>query len=168
MNNTKRLWIYNVLASLLPESRCYGIKNAILRWAGLRIGENVRIYSSARFMGSGGIYIGNDVHIGPQCLFFSAGGSKIEIGDCVDIAPRVTIVTGAHKLDPLGKHIAGDGISKSVFVGNGCWLSLGCSILPGVSLAEKTVAAAGAVVVNGTTDKLCLIAGAPAEVKKKY
>ena len=168
MNNSKRLWVYNILASLLPESRCYGIKNAILRWAGLRIGKDVRIYSSARFMGSGEISIGSDVHVGAQCLFYAAGDSRIEIGNYVDIAPRVSIVTGTHQIDPSGKHIAGSGIAKSISVGDGCWLCLGSMVLPGVSVAENSVVAAGSVVSKSILRPRCLVASVVAGVKKEY
>lgn len=166
--STKRLWLYNIATLFLPESRCYRLKNAILRWAGLEIGQNVRIYSSARFIGTGEIEIGNDVHIGPQVLLYAAGGSKIKIGNCIDIAPRVSIVTGTHEIDTIGNHIAGSGLAKSVDIGDGCWLCLSSLILPGVSLAEKTIIAAGAVVTQSTTESQCLLAGVPACVKKSF
>lgn len=48
-----KLWIYKMLTWWLPESRCHGVKVALLRWAGAKIGTNVRIYSSASFIAVG-------------------------------------------------------------------------------------------------------------------
>ena len=74
-----RLWIYKLLTRWLPDSRCDGLKVALLRWAGVKIGSNVRIYSSASFVGIGDFEIGDDVHIGEQVLMTLTRGTTIKI-----------------------------------------------------------------------------------------
>ena len=161
-----RLWVYSRLTSWLPESRGYGLKNALLRWAGARIGKNVRIYSSARIMGVGDLVIGDDVHVGPDVLLYPNPGGAITIGSHVDIGPRVTIVTGSHEIDPSGDHIGGKGTAAPVVIGSGSWLCACSTILPGVNLPEKTLVAAGAVVAKSVEAPCSLLAGMPARVKR--
>lgn len=161
-----RLWILGLLTGWLPETRFFALKARLLRWCGAQVGENVRICSSAVFRGNGKLVIGDDVWIGAQSYISPVGNSVIRIGNCCDIAPRVMLLTGTHAIDPAGPHIGGAGKSASTFVGDGCWLGAASVILPGVSLADKTLVAAGAVVTRTTTNECCLIAGVPACVKK--
>lgn len=101
---------------MLPETRCFAFKAALLRWCGARIGTHVRICSSAHIIGNGDLQIGDDVWIGSGVFISTVKGVKVQLGACCDIAPRVSILTGMHKITPDGAHIAGgDG-----FVG-ACW-----------------------------------------------
>lgn len=172
-----RLWIYKRLTSWLPESRGFAFKNALLKWAGAKIGSNVRIYSSAMIFGTGELEIGNDVHLGSNVLIYSVAPAKVSIGDCVDIAPEVVLHTGSHEIDLVGAHIAGKGFNRSIVVGSGSWLGVRATILSGVTLPPKTLVAAGAVVTKSPLDlnlqpqhptSGLLLAGIPATVKKTY
>ena len=77
---TGRLSIYSLICRWLPETRCFKLKVAILRWCGATIGKNVRVNSSARFIGNGGLIIGDDVWVGAGCLIMSTGNAHIVIG----------------------------------------------------------------------------------------
>jgi putative colanic acid biosynthesis acetyltransferase WcaF len=135
----------------------------LLRWAGAWVGNNVRICSSATVLGTGALKIGNDTWIGHQVLIVST--SRIEIGCCVDIAPRVFIGNGSHQLDPIGAHAAGAGTTGDVVVGDGVWLCAGALLLPGVSIGEKAVVAAGAVVTRDVPARK-IVGGVPAAILK--
>lgn len=163
-----KLWLYRLLTERLPESRAYGFKVWLLRWAGARIGRNVRIYSSSAFLGNGDLEIGDDVHIGPRALIYSAAPAKITLGSHVDIGPQVTILTGGHAISPENDHIAGSGTVASVAIGGGSWLGARVTVLPNVTLPPKTVVAAGAVVTASADNPKTLLAGVPAQVKKQY
>ena len=163
-----RLWIYRCFTLCLPETRCFRCKAFLLRWAGAKIGRNVRINSSAIFSGNGALEIGDNVWVGAGDFICPIGQSRIIIGDNVDIGPQVMLLTGSHEVDPLGLHIGGKGGSASVKVGAGCWLCARTIILPGVELAEKTVVGAGAVVTTSVTTPASLVAGVPATTRKKY
>jgi len=54
-----------------------------------------------------------------------------------------------------------------VSVGNGCWLCAASVILPGVSLADRTLVAAGAVVTRSMPTPNRLVAGIPAQEKHR-
>ena len=169
--NTLVLWIYRLLANLLPESRCFGFKNTLLRLAGAKIGKNVRVYSSAHILGNGTLEIGDDVHVGAKVLLYSVSPAGIYLGSHIDIAPCVTILTGSHMITPECEHMAGEGIAKDVRISDGCWLGASSTILTGVVLPPKTIVAAGSVVINtplNNDSSPFLLAGIPASIKKHY
>ena len=162
------LWLYRIATWWLPESRAFGFRAMMLRLAGAKVGQNVRIYSSVMFTGVGAIEIGDDVHIGASALFVTARPATITIGSHVDIGPGAVITSGTHEIDPQGLHIAGNGLAQSVAIGDGCWIGARAVILPGVELPQSTLVAAGAVVAKSVSESHCLVAGVPAIVKKRY
>lgn len=163
-----RMFVCQQIFRLLPETRCFGLKAALLRWCGATVGRNVRINSSASFSGIGRLVIGDDVWIGPGCYLSPVGDAEIKIGKHVDLGPQVMILTGSHRIEPEGDHIAGAGTAVSVTIGDGCWLGARSTILPGVSLAEKTLVAAGAVLSASVMEPKTLVAGVPARRKKAF
>ena len=170
--NPTRLWIYGLLTRWMPETRLFALKVRLLRWCGAQVGENVRVCSSAVIRGNGRLVIGNDVWIGSEDYLSPVGEAVIRIGDCCDLAPRVTILTGTHEVNSAatpggGYHVAGKGKALGVSVGNGCWLCAASVILPGVSLADRTLVAAGAVVTRSMPTPNRLVAGIPAQEKHR-
>lgn len=161
-----RLYIYRLIVFWMPETRFFKIKAALLRWAGAQIGENVRINSSAYFVGNGRLVVGDDVWIGAQNFISPIAPAEITIGAHVDFGPQVAVITGSHEIDSSGEHIAGKGIASSVSIADGCWIGARSLILPGVSLQKKTLVAAGAVVTQSIDHERCLVAGVPAGVKR--
>lgn len=178
MSSTK-LWIYKLFTWWLPESRCHGMKVSLLRWAGAKIGANVRIYSSASFVGVGDLVIGDDVHVGEQVLMTLTAGTTIKIGSRIDIGPRVMILTGTHEINPLRTpdsqekqswdgHAAGKGASKSVTIEDGVWLGAGSTILPGCRVGEGSVIGAAAVVTKDIAPGSIAV-GCPAKaIRQRY
>ncbi|WP_417539795.1 acyltransferase [Marinobacter sp.] len=162
---TSRLYVVNTIFSLLPSSRCFSLKNMLLRWAGAKVGDNVRIASSARFYLSGELEIGCGTWIGHQVLMVG-GDAKIVIGESVDIAPRVTIVTGTHELWQEDGKAAGKGYSLPVSIENGVWIGAGATVLGGVVVGSSSMIAAGAI-VNKTVPSFCLFGGNPAKLIRR-
>lgn len=161
-----RLWLRKLVICWLPETRFFALKSLLLRWCGATVGKNVRICSSAVFNGNGGLVIGDDVWIGAGDAICPTAPAEIILGSYVDLGPQVMILTGTHKIDPAGAHIGGAGESRSVKIGDGCWLGARVTILPGVTLAKKTLVAAGAVVTETFSAPCSLVAGVPAQRKK--
>lgn len=164
-----RLWVYALLTRWLPETRFFCLKVRLLRWCGAQIGTNVRINSSARFAGDGRLIIGDDVWIGAGDYLSAVGSATITIGSHCDLAPHVIVLTGTHAIGGGGlRRMAGLGHALSVSIGDGCWLCVRALILPGVSLANQTLVAAGAVVTTSCTESRVLLAGTPAKIIKRY
>lgn len=153
-----------LIMPLLPETRCFGFKCWLLKRTGAKVGKNVRICSSALFVGTGHLEIGNNTWIGHRCIISTS--SSIKIGSDCDIAPNVYIGNGTHQITPDRKRIADIEISEDIIIGNGCWLCAGSMVLPGVTIQEKSVVAAGAVVTKSQSENMILLAGIPARIKK--
>lgn len=163
--NTTKLYIYHLITMFLPETKGFGIKRILLRWAGAKVGKNVRICSSATIIGSGDLEIGDNTWIGHDSMIVCS--KNVKIGADCDFAPRVYVGDGSHRIDLTGKRIAGKGFSLPIVIGDGCWLCTYAVILPGVSIGERSVLAAGAVAKGDYCDN-ALLAGVPAIEKKKY
>jgi acetyltransferase-like isoleucine patch superfamily enzyme len=109
------------------------------------------------------VLIGKGVYPGytPGC--FIHGYNGIEIGDYTYIAPNVGIMSSNHVLTNLQEHTLG----KPIKIGNYCWLSMNCMILPEVELGDFTIVGAGSIVTKSFTQGYCVIAGNPARVIKE-
>ena len=156
-----RLYVCNLVFRLVPETRCYLFKASLLRWAGVKVVFNVRFCSSVTILGTGSLEIGDDTWIGHQA--FIVTNSSVRIGSCVDIAPRVFIGTGTHQLDAEGRHSAGCGINRDVVICDGVWIGACATILPGVTIGNKAVVAAGAVITNDVSERE-IVGGIPARL----
>lgn len=158
-----KLYLISFLLPLIPETRGFSLKRRLYRFAGVVLGENVRICSSVKIRGNGNVEIGDNTWIGHNVQIISS--SKVVIGKNVDIAPNVYIGTGTHKIDINGHRVAGEGYSKDVIIYNGTWVCTGVLVLPGTIIKEMSVVAAGAV-TSGTFESYKLIGGVPAKVIK--
>lgn len=159
--NSLGLYLYNQLKWLIPETKGFAIKRSFLRLCGAKIEDNVRICSSVTILGSGRLFIGANTWIGHETMIISS--SAVSIGRDVDIAPRVYIGTGTHRLELGCEKAAGVGISNDVIIGNGSWLGVNSILLPGITLGTGVVVGAGAVVNKSFPDKI-IIAGVPAKI----
>lgn len=139
-----RMFIVQSAMGLMPSTRLFGLKRALLRFAGANVADDVRVCSSARFQSGGEVTIGAGTWIGPEVLVVG-GEADVAIGMHVDIGPRVTLVTGTHEISADGRS-AGPGYSKPIVLGDGCWIGAGAIVLGGVSVGERAIVAAGAVV----------------------
>lgn len=161
-----RLWIYRLLMRWVPETRMFRFKVWMLRWAGVCVEDDVRICSSASIYGDGHLILGKDVWLGPQVTISSSGSATVKVCDYSGLAIQTTILTGSHEVTPEDVRIFGRGINQDVIIGKGCMIGARVTILPGVTLADKTLVAAGAVVTKSVDVPCSLVAGVPAVLKK--
>jgi maltose O-acetyltransferase len=106
------------------------------------------------------IEVGNQVFINFDCVFIDC--NKIEIGDNVQIAPKVQIYTATHPVN-AEQRIKGPEYALPVKIRQNCWIGGGAIILPGVKIGEGTTIAAGSVVVKDIPAEV-LAAGNPCRV----
>lgn len=104
------------------------------------------------------ISIGNHTHLGENVHL--RGGGVILIGDRCQIANNTIIVTGGHPID--GGQYYGRSIFGDIRIGNNVWIGSGAIILPGVTIGENSVIAAGAVVTKDIQSNV-LVGGVPAK-----
>lgn len=161
---TYALLLLGKLIGLLPESRAYGLKAFLYNICGEHIHPRARIYSSVRFA-TYPVTIGEDTHVGQQCFFTGGIGCPIDIGMNCDIAPGVLFTTGTHGVGSRERR-AGTGIALPIRVGAGTWIGARSVILPGVTIGEGCIIAAGSVVTSDVPPNV-MVAGVPAVVKKQ-
>lgn len=158
--NSLRLYLVGRLVHRLPETRAFGFKRLLYRWAGVKLGNNVRICSSVKIIGGGELEIGENTWLGPEGLI--SVSSQIKIGANCDIGPRVYIGDGTHELTPGYKRVADIECSRPIIIEDGCWIGVNSTIIAGVTLGVKCVVGAGAVVTN-SYDGLLVVGGVPAK-----
>jgi acetyltransferase-like isoleucine patch superfamily enzyme len=105
--------------------------------------------------------IGKNVFINHGCSFLDLGGITIE--DDVLIGPQVKLVTENHPVDPSNRKSLE---LKSIHIGKNVWLGAGAIILPGVTVGENSIVAAGAVVTIDVPSNT-IVGGVPARFIKK-
>ena len=106
------------------------------------------------------IRIGQNVFINFDCTFLALGGITIE--DDVLIGPKVSLVTENHPLDPKERKGL---IGKPIHIKKNAWIGANATILPGVTIGENAVVAAGAVVSKDVPDNT-IVGGIPAKFIK--
>lgn len=106
------------------------------------------------------IRLGKNVFINHACSFLDIGGITIE--DEVQIGPRVNLTSENHPLDPTDRTTL---IPRPIVIKRNAWIGAGATILPGVTIGENSVVAAGAVVSRDVPANT-VVAGVPAKVVK--
>jgi acetyltransferase-like isoleucine patch superfamily enzyme len=106
------------------------------------------------------IRLGKNVFINHACSFLDIGGIIIE--DDVQIGPRVNITSENHPLDPADRKTL---IPEPVIIRRNAWIGAAATILPGVTIGENAIVAAGAVVSKDVAANT-VVAGVPAKVIK--
>lgn len=152
------------LAETLPSSAFSRVRTAMLRAAGATIGEHSLVQGKVRLTGHGNpselLTIGKFTLItGGLHLDL---GAPIRIGNMVRIGHDVSLLTINHAVGP--SHFrAGTSFFGEIVIEDGCWLASRCTVLPGVTIGEGAIVAAGSVVTRDVP-KHTLVAGVPARV----
>lgn len=105
--------------------------------------------------------IGKNVFINHDCSFLDLGGITIE--DDVLIGPKVSLITENHPIDPSQRKSLD---LQSIRIKRNAWIGAASTILPGVTVGENAIVAAGSVVTKDVPDNV-VVAGVPAKMIKK-
>lgn len=139
--------IHKVLHLLMRHVPCNAVRVSILKL----LGANIQ----------------GKITISQEFFVFDAGRTDLLfIGDGVGIGPRVTIVINSDPYpSPLQKIYPKK--TKPVNIRKGVWIGAGAIVLPGVTIGEFSVVAAGTVVVKDIPP-YSVAAGVPARVVRKF
>lgn len=107
------------------------------------------------------ITVGKNVFFNTGCSFQDRGG--ISIGDGTMIGMNVTIATLNHGLPLETRNVT---YPSPVIIGDNVWIGSNATILPGVTIGDNSVVAAGAVVTKDVPANT-VVAGVPAKELKK-
>ena len=109
--------------------------------------------------------IGSNISIHPMCYIDATGG--LTIGNDVSIAHSTSILTTEHTWNDGSIPIKyNEVIMKNVIIENDVWIGCGCRILSGVTIKNRSIIAAGAVVVRNVS-KNTIVGGIPSKLIKK-
>jgi len=104
--------------------------------------------------------IGKNVFINFDCVFLDLGGITIE--DNVQIAPKVSLLSEGHPTAANDRHSL---VPGHILIKKNAWIGANATILPGVTVGENSIVAAGAVVSKDVPDNT-IVGGIPAQVIK--
>ena len=123
-----------------------------------KIGEGSRILPPLNLVCASEVTIGENVLVMGGCLMMSRGG--ITIDDGAMIAANVQLISNNHDL-----HDHALLVCKPVHICRNAWNGAGATILPGVTVGENAVVAAGAVVTKDVAPNT-VVGGNPAKLIK--
>jgi acetyltransferase-like isoleucine patch superfamily enzyme len=139
----------------LAHVPCQWFRKFVLRCLGARIDRSVVLYSGFEIRSPRKLKVGAHSCIGHKVTLDARGG--LTIGNNVNFSSEVMIWTAQH--DYRSPTFETD--FKPVVIGDYAWLGPRCIILPGVTVGEGAVVAAGAVITKDV-EPYEVVAGVPA------
>jgi acetyltransferase-like isoleucine patch superfamily enzyme len=107
------------------------------------------------------IRLGRGVFINHACSFLDLGGITLEDG--VMVGPRVSITSETHPVEVSSRRTL---VPNEVVVKRNAWVGVAATIMPGATIGENAVVAAGAV-VTADVPANTVVAGVPGKVIKR-
>ena len=104
------------------------------------------------------IFLGRDVFLNYGCVLLDV--CPIRIGDGTQIGPGAQLLAADHPRDPETRD-RGLEMGKPVTIGRNVWIGAAALILPGVTVGDDAIVAAGAVVTRDVASGT-RVAGTPA------
>ncbi len=157
----RTLWHFvNAVFLQSPLNPSSGLKTAVLRLFGARIGRGVVLKPSINVKYPWNLVIGDYSWIGEHAWLDSL--APITIGSNVCVSQGVYFCTGNHDwTDPAFGLIV-----KPIIIEDGGWVGTRATVLPGVTVKSHSIAAAGSVIAKDT-EPYMIYAGNPAVAVKE-
>jgi acetyltransferase-like isoleucine patch superfamily enzyme len=136
------------------------IRKTLSKIIGSKIDKSVTVFTPLYTNFGRSIRIGKNVFINHDCSFLDLGGITIE--DQVLIGPKASLITENHPSDPNFRRSL---ICSPIKIKRNAWIGAAATILPGVTIGENSIVAAGAV-VNKNVLPNTIVGGIPAKIIK--
>jgi len=136
------------------------IRNLLSQIIAAPIAESTVIFTPLHINYGKHTKIGKNVFINFDCVFLDLGGITIE--DNVQIAPKVSLLTEGHPTTTSDRQSL---VPGHILIKKNAWIGANATILPGVTVGENAIVAAGAVVSKDVPDNT-IVGGIPAKVIK--
>ncbi len=148
---------YNASLASTPADR-----RDLLRQRLAEVGEDAVIRPPFHCDYGYNIRLGRNVFLNFNCLILDV--CEVEIGDLTQIGPGVQILTADHPRDP-GDRARGVEFGKPIKIGRNVWIGGGALLLPGVTIGDDAIIAAGSVVTRDVAPGATVM-GNPAREKR--
>lgn len=146
-----------LIPSLNAAEEVTQVRNILSEIIGSNIDESTAIFAPFHTNFGKHINIGKNVFINHACSFLDMGGITIE--DDVLIGPKVNLITENHPVDPQKRKSL---FCKPIVIKKNAWIGAASTILPGVTIGENAIVAAGSVVTKDVPGNT-IVAGIPAK-----
>ena len=137
------------------------IRDLLSQITGSEVDDSVAVFTPLYINYGKHTKIGKNVFINFDCVFLDLGGITIE--DNVLIAPKVSLLSEGH---PVSLNERQSLVPGRIHIKINAWIGAGATILPGVTIGENAVVAAGAVVSKDVPANT-IVGGVPAKILKK-
>jgi len=117
----------------------------LYRLVGIRA-LRANVNAGSRFTGTD-VVIGRRTFVNSGCYFDVGGGGSLRIGEEGNIGVQVTVLGMTHQVRPDGGY-ARRSEHRPVRIGDRVWLGARVTVLPGVTIGDDSIVAAGAVVAD--------------------
>lgn len=116
----------------------------LLKWFGADLANSVNISRTAKIDHPWNLKMGNLSSLGENSWTYCL--DRVTIGEKSCIGKDVYLITGSHNIYSSDFKQ----IEAPIVIGDGCWVSTGVYIMPGVSLANFTVVGAKSLVLKSS------------------
>ncbi len=151
-------WVFEMNSRFHDEAE---VRSLFSRITGVDVDETFRLRPPFYTDFGRNIRVGKNVFINHGCIFMDRGGIVIE--DDVLIAPKVSVVTTNHLINPVERRTT---ISSLITIKKNAWIGIGATIMPGVTIGENAIVGAASVVTRNVPANT-IVAGAPARVVQR-
>jgi len=154
------LFAWSTLAKWMPYFVGRRWRVFLLSLFGMKYKGHIGVYPTCKVWAPWNIEMGSWVAIDDEVNLYSA--DKITIGTKVAISREAFICTASHDIAKPNRPL----ITAPITICDGVWIGAHAIILPGVTIGEAAVVAAGAVVTKDV-EPWSVVAGNPARFIKK-
>jgi maltose O-acetyltransferase len=163
-----RLLLAHLLLAPLPLHVGTRLRVRVFRLAGFRIGRGTVMWGAPTITGRHDLY--SRLVVGEDC-WFNAGcfidlGATVTIGNRVAFGQQVLLMTSTHALTGPERR-SGPLVAQPITIEDAAWVGARATILPGVTVGEGAVVAAGAMVTKDVPAHT-VVAGVPATVIRRF
>lgn len=136
------------------------LRVVMLRLFGANVSMQASIHPSAKIDYPWRLIMGDRSSLGKNTWAYCL--NNITIGEDTCIGQDVYLLTGSHDISSPNFTL----VTKPIVIGDGVWVATGSTVLPGITLGDMSVVAAGSVVVK-SAEKNDVVGGNPAKFIKK-
>ena len=159
-----RYWLYDLFSNTGGKIGI-GIRYVFMKSLLKKCGKNVCIHPYVVIKYPEKITLGDNISI--HSFSYLDGFGEISIGDNVSIAHSSSIISSNHTYNNLDLPIKYNPVIKgSIKIQDDVWIACGVRILAGITVYQRAIVAAGAV-VNKNVESFTLVGGVPAKVIKR-